>query len=295
MRKIKQIAIIILVLSLLAACGITKSPQDVLMSELNRIYSSSRQEHMFAFNVEFQFDSQQEVKSEFIRAWLDIMPDSVFRIDGALTLHIGPNEFRLFGSLAAMDEFGEILREYNNNNVDFGVDIYGHKDEGVYYRNRQFYDINRNLGLDYGSDYDRNDYIPIGDADLASELVTLLNNYSNINQHQGFWDGVLLITQTLSEGNSTIINADLNAAEVYDFSQKSTSDWANTARQFFDVTNWNVKYALPRGERLDSTGIYIEYQSTRGENQITKVMPHIKAIITRFAFPLSDDFVIDPR
>jgi hypothetical protein len=295
MKKIKLIAIIILVTTLLSACGAAKSPHDVLISELNRIYSSTKQEHMYALHLELQFNSEASVNSDFMQAWLSIMPDDIFKADGALTLHLGPDEFRLFGSIATMDDFGENLREYNNGNIDFGVNIYAHKDEGVFYRDRQFYNINRNLGLDYGEGYESNEFIPIGDTVLARELITLLNNYANINQHDSFWGGIVAVTQTTSEEGSAIINADLDALDVYNYSQKSTSNWTNTARLFVESTKWNLKYALPKTERLDSTGIYIDYIANQGSNRIIDVMPHFSAIITRFAFNLSDDFKIDPR
>ncbi|MFP4456620.1 MAG: hypothetical protein ACLFPS_03100 [Clostridia bacterium] len=290
MKKLRKILLLLTLLTfVLAGCFNSIDYKELLIEELDEIYSLENARYMFGVQLETTLNENYETNNEYINSWLEYLKDDFIKIDSVLSIFKNNEEIKLSGEFAFMEgpqtQTAEIVGYQT-----IAFDFYVKRDDGVYFRSEDFKSMHDYFGFESKDDYAK-DYIEIYGSETANEVIDLINDYMSISEGENNWSDLLINEKEDIEDESAKFTYNIDVEQITESLNTNEGKLSKVIKTFLDITDWEVRYLLVN-ERLDNSTFIVNLDES-SEKLTGSIFDTFYLEMSRYVYP--HDEPIDPR
>ena len=294
MRKPKLFLCVVLIVTLLTMfSGCKKDNMAALLNNLKSIYSKEANRFDIVSSHTIKINNKYESSSELEQSIIDLLPEKM-NVDFGFSMLYNLSELRATGYAAGTHETALLFKEWQFN-VDMDFDIYANKDEGIYFKSVDAFNLISRKYPAFSNSLSKDGWLKIASKEEAAVIFTTLNSLRNEDNFNHVFNSYLKEVKTKKEGSNTVTETEINLKELYNY----LLDKAN-ARQFklykrlnslISSINLSATYTFNENNELtDSTYA----PTTNDDTELNKVVKSIDGVIYRFTYESSNEKSLKP-
>ncbi|QOR36538.1 hypothetical protein IMX26_06940 [Clostridium sp. 'deep sea'] len=295
LNKPKLVLCVILIVTLLTMfSGCKRDNTGVLLNSLKSLYSNEANKFDFVSSHNIKINKEYKSSTDLEKIILGILPENL-NVDFGLTMFYNLSELRISGYAAGTHETALLFKEWQFG-VDMDFDIYINKEEGLYFKSEDGFNLIKNKYPALGDKLTKDNWLKVGSKEEASLIFTALQKLRNPEEFDSILNNNLKQVKTEKKDDNTKIEAELNIFEIYKnlFNNYNTSELnlIKKLNNIIESINLTTTYTINKNNKLTDT-TYLPSNNV-AETEFNKVVKSFGGIIYRFNYESSNEKSLKP-